>query len=46
MKIQRTIAVWIFLALGLILMMCKQCGFSIISFLASEVLAFGHDDGR
>ena len=44
MKIQKTIVVWILLALGLILMMCKQCGFSIISFLASEALAFGHDD--
>lgn len=42
--VQQTIAVWMFLILGIALCLEGQNSFAVISFLASEVLAFGHDD--
>lgn len=42
--VEKTITVWLFLILGIALWLEDQHDFAIISFLASEVLAFGHDD--
>lgn len=44
--VERTIAVWLLLILGIALWLEDQHGFAVISLLASETLAFGHNDGR
>ena len=53
--VERTIAVWLLLILGIALWPRStlfpyttlfRSGFAVISLLASETLAFGHNDGR
>ena len=44
MRIWKMIAVWSLFALGIVLSISRQYNFAIISFLASEALAFLHDN--